>query len=111
MFFHEVMEAVEGGDDNPTAIAGTTKAAGGSLKNYFTTSFGSPACEEAVLNLSESLKQIKQKILGTGSVVRGGKIGSSFLLILPNIGHVRVMIAMVNSNAFSLLRPMNPFGL
>jgi WD40 repeat protein len=51
-FFHEVMEAIEPEDD----------AAGAVSKNYFSTNFGTPACDEVANKLYDSLEAIEQKI-------------------------------------------------
>ena len=50
-FFHEVMESIEPEEDSGTGS-----------KNYFSTSFGSSACEEAAETLFEALEKIEQKI-------------------------------------------------
>ena len=53
-FFHEVMEAIEGDDEDPTE--------GGATKKKIATNFGSSAFEMAAENLFESLERTEQKI-------------------------------------------------
>eukprot|EP00804_Cyclotella_cryptica_P013031 CCRYP_002346-RC/>CCRYP_002346-RC protein AED:0.04 eAED:0.04 QI:400/1/1/1/1/0.85/7/1256/1761 len=50
-FFHEVMESIEQEDD-----------AGTGAKSYFSTNFGSSACDEVADKLYDSLERIEQKI-------------------------------------------------
>eukprot|EP00970_Alexandrium_tamarense_P006962 scaffold1218_cov175-Alexandrium_tamarense.AAC.7 len=50
-FFHEVMESIEPDDD-----------LGSGTKNYFSTVFGTSACEEVAERLYDSLEQIEHKI-------------------------------------------------
>ena len=65
-FFHEVMESIEPEEDHGTGS-----------KAYFSTSFGSSACEEAAGRLYDSLERIEQKI-PTFRVDRERRPGSSY---------------------------------